>query len=127
MSKAPGHQKWPDHKVQEQHMGQRFQVEINGELIADSDDVIRVEEDQHPPRYYFPRSDVRMELLERSATTTECPFKGTARHYDLRTEGKDLPNAAWSYENPYQEHESLKDRVAFYDDEMSEIVVQSGI
>ncbi|MCL7421714.1 MAG: DUF427 domain-containing protein [Methylobacter sp.] len=126
MSKAPGHQKWPDHKVQEQHMGQRFQVEINGELIADSDDVIRVEEDQHPPRYYFPRSDVRMELLERSATTTECPFKGSAHYYHLKLGDETFEDAVWTYEDPYEEHYGLKDRFAFYNDHFREIHIEGA-
>lgn len=126
MSKAPGHQKWPDHKVQEQHMGQRFQVEINGEVIADSDDVIRVEEDQHPPRYYFPRSDVRMELLERSATTTECPFKGSAHYYHLKLGDETFEDAVWTYEDPYEEHYGLKDRVAFYNNHFREIHIEGA-
>src|SRR2546423_5768617 len=77
MSKSPGHQKMPDHKVNEEQLGQNMTVEIDGEIIADSSDVIRVDEDKAPARYYFPRSDVKMAKLERTATTTECPFKGT--------------------------------------------------
>jgi uncharacterized protein (DUF427 family) len=65
----------PDHKVEERRIGQRVKVEVGGHEIADSSDVIRVDEDGYPGRYYFPRSDVKMDRLERSSTTTKCPFK----------------------------------------------------
>jgi uncharacterized protein (DUF427 family) len=124
MSKSPGHQQWPDHKVQEQHLGQRVQVDINGEVAAASNDVIKVDEDQHPPRYYFPRSDVSMGKLERSATTTACPFKGTAHYYHLNLGDKKFEDAVWTYEDPYEEHSELKDRVAFYGDKFQEIHIE---
>jgi uncharacterized protein (DUF427 family) len=57
-----------------------------------------------------------MEKLRRSETTTTCPFKGEARYFIVRAGGEELSDAAWTYEHPYDEHESLKDRVAFYDD-----------
>src|SRR5687767_8319054 len=109
MSKSPGHQKWPDHKVEEKRLVQRIKLEIGGEAIAESSEVIRVDEDGYPARYYFPRSDVRMGKLERSDTTTECPFKGTAHYFSVRTGGKTLRDAAWTYEEPYDDHRALKD------------------
>lgn len=126
MGKSPGHQKWPDHRVEEVRVKQRVQAQIEQESIADSHDVIRVDEDKAPPRYYFPRADIRMEKLQPTSTTTECPFKGTARYFNIKAGERTLQDAAWSYEDPYQEHAGLKGRIAFYDDKLPEIKVTVG-
>ena len=122
--KSPGHQKWPDHKVIEKHVGERMQVVIGDEVIADSTDVIRVEEDEHPTRFYFPRSDVKMSKLQPSKTTTKCPFKGEAHYFTLHADSRKLDDAVWSYEEPYDEHRELADRLAFYDDKIPDIDIR---
>lgn len=121
MSESPGHDQWPDHKVAEHHIKGKLSVEVNGERVAESSDVIRVDEDGNPARYYFPRSDVSTDKLERSSTTSECPFKGTAHYFNLRLGDETLEDAVWSYEEPYEEHHALKDRLAFYDDKLPQI------
>jgi uncharacterized protein (DUF427 family) len=128
MSKSPGHQKWPEHKVLETPVGQRVTVELDGQIVADSSEVIRVDEDGSPVRYYFPRGDVKMDKLQRTATTSQCPFKGTAQYFSLAVkngdEGGKLYDAVWTYEEPFEEHQSLKDRLAFYDDKYRNIHVR---
>jgi uncharacterized protein (DUF427 family) len=111
----------PDHKVREEQLGQNMTVEIDGEVIADSSDVIKVDEDKYPVRYYFPRADVKMAKLERTATTTECPFKGRASYFSLNLGSKKFTDAVWTYEDPYDEHHALAGRVAFYDDKFPDI------
>lgn len=126
MSQSPGHQKWPDHKVQEAPMEQIVTVEIGGQVVGQSHDVIKVAEDGYPDRYYFPRSDIRMAFLERSSTTTQCPFKGTAHYFHASLDGRRFEDAVWSYEDPYDEHRALKDRLAFSDDRIPEIRISVG-
>lgn len=124
MSRSPGHQKWPDHQVLERHLDETLQVAAGGEVIAASNDVIELNEDDSPVRHYFPRGDVKMDRLERSATTTQCPFKGTAHYFNLNVNGKKLEDAVWSYEDPYDEHRALKERLAFYEDKLPEIEIR---
>jgi uncharacterized protein (DUF427 family) len=124
MSKSPGHQKWPDHQVREEPLRQPMEVEVEGVVVASSADVIKIVEDKSPVRYYFPRTDVRTDKLKRSQTTTECPFKGTASYYSLNVGERQLDDAIWSYEDPYDEHQALKGRMAFYDDRLPEIHVR---
>ena len=113
---APGFEKYPNYEVAREAQGARVRVLFDGTLLASSDRAVRVLETRHQPVRYFPRSDVRMDLLERSEHTTFCPFKGEASYYSVQGAGKAGKNLIWTYEDPYDEVADLEGLVAFYAD-----------
>jgi uncharacterized protein (DUF427 family) len=119
--KSPGHREHPGHAVIETPVGHQVRASIDGQVVAQSDHVIRVDEDDAPPRFYFPRASVKVDKLELSDTKTTCPFKGEASYYNVTHKGRQLKDAIWSYEEPYDEHAALKDRMAFDDEKYSGI------
>ena len=81
----------------------------NGRTIAESDDTVVVE-----GNHYFPRSAVNDEYLAASATTSVCPWKGTASYVTLRVDGEENRDAAWFYPAPKDAAAEIGDRVAFW-------------
>ncbi len=104
----------PDYKVTLEASPRRVRVKFNGEWIADSTGAHLLFETRHLPVYYFPRGDVRMDLLRPTDHHTFCPYKGTASYWTIRVGDKSSENAVWGYPDPYDEVPALKDFVAFY-------------
>ncbi len=81
----------------------------NGTVIARSDDTVVVE-----GNHYFPRSAVTDGVLAESATTTVCPWKGTASYASVVVDGQSNTDAAWYYPDPKDAAAEICDRVAFW-------------
>jgi uncharacterized protein (DUF427 family) len=56
-----------------------------------------------PSRFYVPKLDVRMDLLEPTDTVTYCPYKGSATYWTLALDDWSIEDAAWSYQYPLPE------------------------
>lgn len=89
-------------------------IEVDGVTVADSRSPRILYETGLPPRYYLPKTDVRLDLLEPSDTVTHCPYKGSAEYWTVNG-GKDL---AWSYRTPVAESQKIAGLVAFYDEKL---------
>ena len=81
----------------------------NGEIIAESDDLVQVE-----GNYYFPKDSIKSDFLQASATQTVCPWKGTASYYSLQVGGKENKDAVWYYPSPKDAAKAIAGRVAFW-------------
>jgi uncharacterized protein (DUF427 family) len=96
----------------------RIRVEFNGEIIADTTRAIRVLETSHPPAYYIPQEDIKMEYLTQTPRSTFCEFKGAASYWTIKVGGKTADNAAWGYASPNKAYAAIKDYVCFYASKM---------
>ncbi|MEO7131125.1 MAG: DUF427 domain-containing protein [Dermatophilaceae bacterium] len=90
-------------------MSALMQAVWNGQVIAESDDTVVVENN-----HYFPMSAVAESVLHPTDTHTVCPWKGIASYYSVTVEGQTNPDAAWSYPEPKAAAEAIRDRVAFW-------------
>jgi uncharacterized protein (DUF427 family) len=112
------HSRKPAHHIAVAPSAKRVRVMFNGKTITDTLAAGLMRETGHMPVYYFPRSDVRMDLLERTNHKTHCPYKGDASYWTLRVGGRSAENVAWSYEEPLPEMTAIKGQIAFYWDKV---------
>ena len=93
---------------------ERLKIVVDDVVIAESERAKRVLETSHPPVYYIPPADIRMEMLEPTERQSWCEWKGTARYFDVVVGQRRIDSAAWSYPSPTPAFVSIRDHLAFY-------------
>jgi uncharacterized protein (DUF427 family) len=109
-----------DHALYLEESPKRVRVVFGGETLADSRRAKLMHEAGLLPVYYFPKEDVRMELLEESDHTTHCPFKGDASYWSVRVGERVAEDAVWGYPEPIDSCPPIAGLVAFYWNRMDE-------
>ena len=117
------HARDPYHRVDVLHSSRHVRVLVGGERIAESRRPRLLFETGLPTRYYLPKLDVRMDLLEPSQTTTGCPYKGRASYYSARVGEVFLPDAAWTYSAPIPECSKIENLVCFFQERVEAVYV----
>ncbi|MGC1304546.1 MAG: DUF427 domain-containing protein [Caulobacteraceae bacterium] len=117
--KIPG----PDHPITIEPTPGRVVVTVGGKVVADSRNAMTLREASYPPVQYIPRADADMALLERSETSSYCPYKGEASYYGAVGGGRDV---VWTYEAAYPSVAGIKDHLAFYPDRVDAIEIRQG-
>ncbi len=92
----------------------RIQVVFGGETVADTTEAYRVLETSHPPGYYIPPTDIRLDLMREELRRSFCEWKGQARYWSVVVGDRVAQNAAWSYADPSPAFRPMKDYVSFY-------------
>jgi uncharacterized protein (DUF427 family) len=102
--------------------GRHVVVRLHGQIVAETDDALTLQESTYPAAQYVPIGDVDPSLLKRSDTTTYCPYKGEANYYHVSGADGTVDDAIWTYEKPYPAVAAIAGHVAFYADK-AEVVV----
>jgi uncharacterized protein (DUF427 family) len=109
-----GHPHDPFKRIDALRSSRHVVVALNGTVLADTTRAVALLETGLPTRWYFPREDVRMELLQPSSHRTTCAYKGHASYYSVRearAAGRDI---AWTYPEPLHDAEHVRDLVCFF-------------
>ena len=117
--KKPG----PSHPIEIAANGDRLRAYANGAVIADSQNVLTLQEANYPPVHYFPRADIVSGVLDPTHYQTYCPYKGEADYFNISLDGALLENAAWCYSEPYPHVSQIQGHVAFYTDRIDVVAV----
>jgi uncharacterized protein (DUF427 family) len=97
----------------------KWVVRAGGAVLGESENALELTEGDSRPTIYFPREDIGMAFLEKTDSSTKCPFKGTASYYTVSTAAGDIPDAGWSYEAPLPGAEPIASHIAFYTDRVT--------
>ncbi|HEU4360111.1 MAG TPA: DUF427 domain-containing protein [Mycobacterium sp.] len=106
--------------------GHHVTVRVAGEVVAETDRALTLQESRHAAVQYIPMPDVRQDMLTRTDTASYCPFKGDASYYSVTTAaGTTVTDAIWSYEQPFPAVAAIVGHVAFYPDK-ADISIAAG-
>ena len=96
-------------RVKTETASKRVRVMLGGEIVADTTSPLLVWEIPYYPTYYFPKADVKTDLLVETGETKRSPSRGEATLYTVKVNGSE--GAAYAYADP--KIEALADHVSF--------------
>jgi uncharacterized protein (DUF427 family) len=122
MTDRPVLQPTAEHPITIAPTDRHVTVRVNGEVVAETDAALTLQESTYPAVQYVPLADVVETALRRSDTTTYCPFKGEANYYHVTVGGNTVDDVIWFYEQPYAAVAEIAGHVAFYADKADVVV-----
>lgn len=113
-----GHPRDPFHRIDIRRSSRPVRLSHQGVVLAESANSKMLFEGAFPmARYYLPKADVRVELRPGTVDST-CAYKGHATHYSVLVDGEQLPDIAWSYEEPLDDATGVQGLVCFYQEKL---------
>jgi len=111
---APGFVKNPTHTITLDKGPDVVTVLLDGKMVAATTHAVILHEDGYKQRAYIPREEV-IGTLSKNSRSTHCPYKGDAAYFDLTLGETRVPDAAWSYEAPFDEMAAIEGHISFDD------------
>ena len=112
------HPRDPYHRVDVLNSSRHVKVVVEGEVIAETTRPRILLETGLPPRYYIPKLDVQLDLLDATGSVTACPYKGQARYWSVRAGGQVWKDLVWSYPAPIPECPKIENLLCFYNEKV---------
>jgi uncharacterized protein (DUF427 family) len=112
------HARNPYSRVDVLPSSRHIKVVVAGEVVTETHRPHVLFETGLPPRYYIPRVDVRLDLLEHTSTVTQCPYKGKAEYWSVRAGGTVHKDLVWSYPYPIQECAKVAQLMSFFNEKV---------
>ncbi|MCW2560293.1 MAG: hypothetical protein JWP55_4257 [Mycobacterium sp.] len=103
-----------EHPITITPTGKHVTVRVNGDVVAETDAALTLQESTYPAVQYIPLADVVDSALRRSDNTTYCPYKGEANYYHVTIGDVTVDDVIWTYEQPYPAVGEIVGHVAFY-------------
>lgn len=110
------HPRDPYTRVDTVHSSRHVRVEIGGVVLAETRRPVLLFETGLPTRYYIPKQDVRMDMLQPTSSVSRCPYKGVARYWSGPVGDSMIQDVAWSYPAPIPECPKIENLLSFYNE-----------
>ena len=121
------HARDPFKRIDALRSSRHVRVVIAGEVVAETKEPALLFEPGHPVRYYLPKTDVRMSLLNPSGKITRCPYKGEARYYSVAVGEQVVSDIAWSYTYPTKECVNIAGLLCFFNERVEAIYIDGEL
>ena len=118
------HPRDPFHRIDVLPSSRSVQLELGGELLAESGRPRLLFETLLPTRFYLDPAEVRVPLHP-SPTRTWCAYKGEASYWSAEVGGELVPDLVWGYPEPRHDAAGVAGLVCFFDERVD--VVLDGV
>ncbi|HTZ30225.1 MAG TPA: DUF427 domain-containing protein [Streptosporangiaceae bacterium] len=109
-----GHAADPYHRIDIRRASRHLVACEGGRTVADTTRPLALYESGFAPRWYVPREDADLALLEPAKGQTFCPYKGVCSYYDIGGARRGV----WSYEDAYPEVRRICGLLSFEPDKL---------
>ncbi|WP_033324277.1 DUF427 domain-containing protein [Streptomyces yerevanensis] len=111
------HPRSPYSRVDALRSNSRVRVELDGVVLAEADNCVKLFETGLPTRYYLDPATIDWTRLRHSDTVTRCPYKGTTSSYwSFDSDAASHEDIAWTYDFPTAHVHRIAGLTAFYNE-----------